>query len=267
MAEYRRPMEGKIAVITGAARGIGEGIARKIAEKGGTVILTDVSDNVHKTAETIDGSAKGYVMDVSKRESVHNVVEKIIEQYGRIDALVNNAGVSKRSPFLEYTDDIRDWMMSVMLIGVWNCTQEVLGHMVKEKYGHIVNIASVSGPVVADFGQSVYCMCKAGVVGLTKSIASEFGSENIVCNAILPGYIQSKMASNVGEFSAPGQGVSIMEEIAADVPLGRLGTPADIGYLAAFLASDEASYITGETIICDGGNKIPETHYRRHISK
>lgn len=251
--------DGKVVLVTGSARGNGEGIASVMAEKGATVILTDIIDQVFETAKAIGGSAEAYLMDVTKREEVRATVEKVIAKHGHIDVLVNNAGIANLQPFLEYTDENRDRHFNIMLNGVWICTQEILPYMLKNGYGRIVNISSDTGPEVTDHGQAAYAMAKAGVVGFTKTIAFEFAHEGITCNAILPGYILTPMVEQSAKQSRPDNPQALLDEMAQDIPMKRLGTPRDIGYLAAFLGCDESDYITGETIVIDGGNRLPET--------
>jgi len=252
--------DGKVVLVTGSARGNGEGIAQVMAEKGATVILTDIIDQVFETAKAIGNGAEAYKMDVTKRDQVRSTVEQVIAKHGRIDVLVNNAGIANLQPFLEYTDENRDRHFNVMLNGVWICTQEILPYMLKNGYGRIVNISSDTGPEVTDHGQAAYAMAKAGVVGFTKTIAYEFAHEGITCNAILPGYILTPMVMQSAEQSRPGHPMDCINEMAQEIPMKRLGTPRDIGYLAAFLGSDEADYITGETVVIDGGNRLPETN-------
>ena len=252
--------DGKVALITGAARGNGEGIARVIASKGGTVVLTDLSETVTDTAANIGGSAVGYKMDVCNPGEIKMVVDDVIAKFGHIDVLVNNAGITCITPFLETTDEIRDRTLRVLQLGVWNCTKAVIPHMLKAKYGRIVNISSVTGPVVCDPCEVAYSMAKASVMGFTRSIAVEYASSNITCNAVLPGYILTQMAIETAERTKPGHADEVIKSIESGIPMGRMGTPQDIGYLVAFLASDEASYITGIPVIIDGGNALPETN-------
>jgi len=252
--------DGKVVLVTGAARGNGEGIAQVVYDKGGTVILTDLSENVHETAKKMGERAFGYVMNVCDSKRVNEVVEDVVKQHGRIDALINNAGITCITPFLETTDEIRDRTLNVLQLGVWNCTKACIPHMVKQQYGRIVNISSVSGPVVCDPCMTAYAMGKGGVMAFTKAIAIEYAGDNISCNAILPGYILTEMAVETAERSKPGHADEIIGEIESGIPMKKMGTPKDIGYLAAFLASDEASYITGIPVIIDGGNSLPETN-------
>lgn len=257
----------KIVLVTGAAQGNGEGIARVVAKKGGTVILTDINETkVKETAEIIKaeaaeygGDTRAYRMDVGDRAEVRSVVEKVIAEFGRIDVLMNNAGISELCPFEKVTEEMREKYMRVNLLGVWYCTQEVIPYMVKQNYGRIVNMSSVNGPIAQDPGEVLYSTCKAGIIGFTKSIAVEYAGKGITCNAILPGYILTPMAWAVAEMARPRNAQSVIDEISKGVPMGRMGTAEEVGYLAAFLGSDEASYITGTGVVIDGGNRLPET--------
>lgn len=252
--------DGKVALVTGAARGNGEGISRVIAAKGGTVVLTDISPKVHETAKNIGNDALSYEMDVADVARVHWVADDVAKKLGHIDVLVNNAGITCITPFLETSDELRDRVLRILQIGPWNCTKAVIPYMVKQNYGRIVNISSVTGPIVCDPHETAYGMAKAGIIGLTKSIAIEFAGNNITCNAVLPGYILTDMAIETAERSKPGHADEVIAEIERGIPMKRMGTAIDIGNLVAFLASDEASYITGQPVIIDGGNGLPETN-------
>ena len=253
-------LSGKVALVTGAARGNGEAIARILTEKGATVILTDLSEAVKETAAKIGNGALGYVADVTDFEGVKAAVDDAVSKLGRLDIPVNNAGITMVKPFLETTDEIRDRVLRVLQYGVWNCTKACMPYFLKAKYGRIVNISSVTGPVVADPQMTAYCIGKAGVMGFTRAIAIEYAGQGITCNAILPGYIKTQMAIETAERSKPGHADEVIAELERGIPLGRMGTPDEIGYLAAFLASDEASYITGIPGVIDGGNALPETN-------
>ncbi|MHB9096031.1 MAG: SDR family oxidoreductase UcpA [Eubacteriales bacterium] len=252
----------KVAFVTGAAMGNGEGIARVLAEKGAKVILTDVSDLVFATAADIKSKgfeAIGFKMDVTKITEVKNVVEKGLKQFGRIDILVNNAGVIKLANFLEMSDEVRDFQFGVNVFGLWNCTKAILPNMIKQKHGKIVNMSSVTGPMVADEGETAYAATKAAIWGFTKALAREVAKHSITVNAVCPGYILTPMAKQIAVESNPSDADSVIEQIAGGVPVGRLGTIEEIGYSVAFLASDEANYITGTQIVIDGGSTLPET--------
>lgn len=250
--------DGKIALVTGAARGNGEGIARVIAQKGGTVALTDISENVFATAEKIGGGARGYIMDVGDELSVEKAVAQIVSDFGRIDVLVNNAGISIIKEFEQCDSALRDKYWNVLQNGPWNCTKAVIPHMVQNNYGRIVNISSVTGPVQCNTKTTIYSTAKASLIGFTRSIAIEYAPNNITCNAVLPGFILTPMVEESAARRNPENPQAVLARYAEGIPMKRLGTPEEIGYITAFLASDEASYITGVSVVIDGGNAIPE---------
>lgn len=250
--------DGKVALVTGAARGNGEGIARVIADKGGTVALTDISQGVFATAEAIGHGAKGYIMDVSDEDSIRAAVEEILRDFGRIDVLVNNAGISIIKEFEDVDSALRDKYWSVLQNGPWNCTKAVIPHMVQNNYGRIVNISSVTGPVQCNARTTVYSTAKASLVGFTRAIAIEYAGKNITCNAVLPGFIQTPMVEESAARRNPQDPQSVLKRYAEGIPMGRLGTAKEVGFVTAFLASDEAAYITGVSVVIDGGNAIPE---------
>ncbi len=254
-------VENKVAFITGAAGGNGEGIARVLAKEGANVILTDIQEKVFDTAENIRSYgfvASAYKLDVSKSEDVSTVTKKVFEKFGRIDILINNAGIAKLVPFLEMSDELRDKIMDVNFKGVWNCTKSILPVMVKQNYGKIVNISSVTGPMVVDFGQAAYSASKSAVCGLTKALALEVAKKGITVNAVLPGYVDTPMVREVAEDVSPSEPLAVIEALARNIPMGRLGTPDEVGDLVAFLSCDESRYITGSLFVFDGGSTLPE---------
>ncbi|HEX6593810.1 MAG TPA: SDR family oxidoreductase UcpA [Bacillota bacterium] len=255
-------MDGKVAVITGAAMGNGKGIAEVLAKYGATTVLLDISEKVHKTALQL--YSKGYEttafeVDVTNKSQVNETIQKAVDQYGRIDALVNNAGVMRLAEFLEMDDQTRDFHFDVNINGVWNVTKAVLPYMKKQQYGRIVNLSSVTGNMVADAGETAYAISKAAVLGFTKSLARETAPDHITVNAILPGFIHTPMAEQIAKETNPENPQEVIDGIAKGVPLGRLGKIEEVGEVAAFLASDESSYITGTQIVLDGGSTLPET--------
>jgi len=256
-------LDGKVAVVTGAAMGNGRGAALKLAEHGATVMLWDVQESVHATAAAISeqtGSAtEAFVVDIRDAPRVEAVVGGIIAKHSTIDILVNNAGVCNVVPFLEMSDDVRDKMFGVNIMGTWNCSKAVLGHMVRANYGKVVNLSSVTGPMVVDAGETAYALTKAAIWGLTKALAAEFAGHNITVNAVCPGYIATSMAESIARESNPDDPGKVLGGIAAAVPMGRLGTIEELGDLVAFLASDESRYITGTQVVIDGGSTLPET--------
>ncbi|API92613.1 oxidoreductase UcpA [Virgibacillus pantothenticus] len=257
-----KKMEGKIAIITGAAMGNGKGIAEVLAKHGAITVLLDVSKQVHDTAKEL--AEQGYEtmaleVDVTKNEDVKAGIAKVIEKYQRVDALINNAGVVRLANFEDMDDETRDFHFNININGVWNVTKAVLPHMKKAKQGRIVNLSSVTGTMVADPGETAYATTKAAVLGFTKSLAREVAPDNITVNAILPGYVLTPMAEQMAKETNPDNPQEVIDGIASGVPLGRLGKIEEVGELAAFLASDESSYITGTQIVIDGGSTLPET--------
>jgi NAD(P)-dependent dehydrogenase (short-subunit alcohol dehydrogenase family) len=255
-------LDGKVALVTGSAMGNGFGIAKVLAKYGAKVVLADVNDKVNEAAKSLQD--KGYDafavhMDVSAPAVVKEAVDKAIAHYGKIDVLVNNAGVCKLGSLETTTDEVRDFHFNININGVWNVTKAVIPYMKKQKYGRIVNMSSVTGVSVADPGECAYATTKAAIMGFTRAIAREVAKDNITCNAILPGYIQTPMADNIAKMSNPDDPASVTKGIADAVPLGRLGTIEEVGELAAFLGSDESSYITGTPVVIDGGSTLPET--------
>ncbi len=253
-------LTGKIAFITGAAMGNGEGIARVMAEKGATVILADVNEKVFEIAKCIGDCAIAYQVDITDYDGVKGVADEVISRFGHIEILVNNAGVARFVDCRNMSDDIRDLHLNVNVIGTWNCTKAFINHMIEQKYGRIINMSSVTGPVVSDPGMMAYGMSKGAVLAFTKATAMDLAKYHITANAIMPGYILTPMVRHSAHESNPENPQSVIDRIAAGIPLGRLGDPKEIGYLAAFLASDEAAFITGGEFIIDGGAGLPETN-------
>jgi len=219
--------EGKIAIVTGASQGIGASIAKELESKGATVVDLSVPE-----------------CDVTNVEMCENKVKEVFEKYGKIDILVNNAGITKDMLMLKMQKSDFDVVVNVNLGGTFNMTKAVMPYMMKARYGKIVNISSIIG-IVGNAGQANYSASKAGIVGLTKSTARELGSRGINVNAIAPGYIQTAMTDNLPE--------EVKEDFNKRIALKRMGQPEDIAKAVAFLASDEASYITGQVLVVDGG--------------
>jgi len=244
-------LKGKIAIVTGAAHGIGKEIALELARHGAEVTVTDVSDeifSVGKQIEALGTKAFPVKCDVTNLGEAQTIEEEIVQKFERIDILVNNAGIYPQKPFLEMTE--ADWtkVIGVNLNGVFHCTKAVVPKMVQQKSGKIINIASIAGAVVGYFNLTHYSASKAAIVGFTKSLALEMAQYGINVNAIAPGAI------DVGSIPA---GSEMVKQIVKTIPLGRMGLPKDIANLVAFLASDESSYITGQCIVCDGGYTLP----------
>lgn len=255
-------LAGRVAYVTGAAMGNGEGMARVLAKHGAHVLLADISDQVFKTAKSIEAEGNkttAYQVDVAKYEEVKKSVDDAIKKFGKIDILVNNVGVLKYARFLEMSDELRDWHFNVTINGTWNCSKAILPNMVKQKYGKIINISSVTGTVVVDEGQTAYATTKAALLGFTKALAREFAKYNITVNAICPGNILTPHLKGTANRVNPDNPQKVLDDMASWIPMGRLGTIEEIGDLAAFLSSDESRYITGTQIIIDGGLTLPET--------
>lgn len=252
-------LQGKIAFVTGAAMGNGEGIARVMAEKGATVVLADINEKIYETAASIGGKALAFKVDISDYEAVKRVADDVIGQFGRLDILVNNAGIARLIRVEEMSRELLDFHYRVNVVGCWNCTKAFIPRMIAQRYGRIVNMSSVTGCRVADPGMMGYGMSKAAVLGLTKATAIDVARYGITVNAILPGYILTPMVRHSAHETNPENPQAVIDAIAAGVPLGRMGEPREIGYLAAFLASDEAAYITGAEFLIDGGSTLPET--------
>lgn len=257
-----KKLEGKTAIITGASKGIGEGIARVFAKYGAKLVLAARSDTVEKLAKELTDSgyeAIGVKTDVSDKESVNNLVKTAIEKYQTIDILVNNAGICILGDLMSCSDEQRDYHINVNIKGVWNVTKAVAPYMIKNKSGRIVVMSSVTGDMVADPGEAAYAMTKSALVGFTKATARELAEYNITVNAICPGYVMTPLVEGMARQSCPEDPQSVIDGIASAVPLKRLANPEEIGELAAFLSCYESSYITGTQIVIDGGSTLPET--------
>lgn len=241
-------LEGRAAIVTGAGQGIGRGIALKLAEKGADVVVSDV--NMETATETLamvtslGRRAISVKADVSNHAQVEEMVDATIEEFGKVDILVNNAGIARSAMLLKMTAEAWDEVLTVNLKGIFHTTQAVAPHMVEARYGKIVNISSIYGRS-GTMGDSNYAASKAGVIGFTKSIARELARYEINVNAILPGMIDTPLLQGIPE--------RYLKPMIEEIPLGRVGTPEDIGNVAAFLASDEARYITGAAIEVTGG--------------
>lgn len=255
-------LTGRVAIITGGAMGNGRGGAEGLAKQGATVVLADISPKVFDTAKEFE--EKGFKafavqMDVTKPAEVKKAIDQVIEKYGRIDILFNNAGVMRFASMCEESIVQRDFMLKINVEGMWNVAREVFPHMVEQNYGRIINTSSVTGIRVADAGSATYAMSKCAIIGLTKGIAMDGAQHHITCNAICPGI----MKTNLYDELIAGFGVdstdTLMNALRDSVPVRRPGTPDDIGALVAFLASEEASYITGTEIVIDGGETLYET--------
>ena len=248
-------LEGKTAIITGAARGIGEGIALKFAEHGANIAFTYVSDGSTEKANTLVDKltamgvkAKAYKSNASDFAACEVFINDVIAQIGAVDICVNNAGISKDNLLLRMTPEQWDDVIQINLKSVFNMTKQVIRPMMKARSGSIINMSSVIGEM-GNAGQSSYAASKAGIIGFTKSIAKELGSRNIRCNAVAPGFVETDMTSYLKE----GEGA---EKYKADIPLGRFASTGDIANVCLFLACDMGSYVTGQVISACGGLNI-----------
>ena len=239
----------KIAIITGGSRGIGESIARSFIAQGATVAFTYIGSDekakeLEKSLTAGGGQARGFKSDASKMEDAENLVKEVLETYGGIDIVVNNAGITDDTLLMRMSEDQWDRVMNVNLKSCFNLTKSVLRTMLKARSGSIINISSVVG-VQGNAGQANYAASKAGILGFTKSVALELGSRNIRCNAIAPGFIETEMTGKLDEATVQGWRDAI--------PLKRGGSPEDVANACIFLASDMSSYVTGQTLNVCGG--------------
>lgn len=242
-------LEGKVALITGAARGIGKAIALKFAQEGAYVAFTDLNldENMKATEAELAAlgvKAKGYASNAASFEDSSKLIDQVVNDFERIDVLVNNAGITRDNLLMRMQEQDWDIVMSVNLKSVFNLTKAVQRVMMKQRYGSIINMSSVVG-VEGNAGQSNYSASKAGMIGFTKSIAQELGSRNIRCNAIAPGFIETEMTHQLKE--------EVREAWIKTIPLRRSGKPEDVADVAAYLASDMSSYVTGQVISVCGG--------------
>ncbi len=239
----------KNVIVTGAARGIGRVIALTFAEYGANVAFTEIAkdenfESLEKELSAFGVKAKGYVSDASNFEASQQTVEEILKDFGSVDVLINNAGITRDNLLLRMSEKDWDMVINVNLKSVFNLTKAVLRPMMKARKGAIVNMSSVVG-VSGNAGQANYAASKAGIIGFTQSVAKELGSRNIRCNAIAPGFIETKMTAKLPE--------EVIKDWMTKIPLKRTGKPQDIANACLFLASDLSSYITGQTLIVDGG--------------
>ncbi|MEO6870404.1 MAG: 3-oxoacyl-[acyl-carrier-protein] reductase [Ginsengibacter sp.] len=243
-------LEGKVAIVTGGSRGIGEAIAKKFAENGADVAFTFLSsDEKAKALETSLASlgvkSKAYKSDAAKFEDAESLISEVMKDFGKLDICINNAGISIDNLLLRMTAEQWEKVISTNLTSVYNITKQVIRPMMKARSGSIINMSSIVG-VKGNAGQSSYAASKAGIIGFTKSIAAELGTRNIRCNAIAPGFVETDMTQYLKEGDAASSFLS-------KIPLGRFGTAEEIANVSLFLASDMSTYITGQVISVCGG--------------
>ena len=241
-------LKDKVALVTGGARGIGKAIALAFAKEGADLVVADVNEEEAKnTCLEIEGmgrKALGLQMDVTDIAKVEEAVNKILDKFGKVDILVNNAGITKDNLLLRMSQAEWDAVLNVNLKGAFNCIRTVSRPMIKQRYGKIVNVASIIG-IIGNPGQANYSASKAGLIALTKTAAKELASRNINVNAVAPGFIQTEMTARLPE--------EIKQKMKEAIPLAKFGTPEDVAALCTFLVCEDSSYITGQVIVLDGG--------------
>jgi len=237
-------LQGKTAVVTGAARGLGRAIAKRFLEEGADVIMTDIDAGGLETAAAELGAMQACVMDVTRFAQVQDTFNELIKKQGHIDILVNNAGITADARLVNMTEEQFDAVIAVNLKGVFCCAKSVANHMIENGFGRIINIASVTAHN-GNFGQTNYAASKAGVISMTQTWAKELGKKGVTVNAVAPGYTLTEMVSKVPE--------KILDSIRMKTPVNRLGRPEEIGTACVYLASDEASFVNGAVLKVDGG--------------
>ncbi|HTY44802.1 MAG TPA: 3-oxoacyl-[acyl-carrier-protein] reductase [Patescibacteria group bacterium] len=241
-------LKNQVAFITGSAQGIGREIAMTFAAEGADVVVSDVNlEKATQTSQEIEGLGRKSLAlqtDVTKGEQVDEAINKILDKFGKVDILVNNAGITKDNLLLRMSEADWDAVINVNLKGTFNCTKAVSKVMIKQRKGKIINIASIIG-IIGNAGQANYSASKAGIIALTKTTAKELAARNINVNAVAPGFIQTDMTAKLSE--------ELKQKMLQVIPLNALGTPADVAKACLFLASEESNYITGQTLVVDGG--------------
>jgi 3-oxoacyl-[acyl-carrier protein] reductase len=242
-------LEGKTAIVTGAGRGIGRAIAETLAQRGCQVVIAEKQADLGEATAKEIASAYGkraiaLPVNVADLADVKEMVEKALSEFGRVDILINNAGVTRDDLIMRMEESDWDTVIDINLKGVWNCCKTIIRPMMKQRYGRIVNISSVSG-LAGQMGQTNYSASKAGVIGLTKALAREVATRNITVNAVAPGFIPTALTVDLP--------ADLKEAILKATPMGRMGQPEEVAFAVAFFASDEASYITGQVMSVDGG--------------
>ena len=239
-------LEGQVAIVTGGARGIGRGICEVFCREGATVALWDVLDGTETVKEITQNGGNIFYqkVDVTSQDSVDNAIREIIEKYGKIEILINNAGIIRDRSFLKMTEEEWDSVINVNLKSLFIVTKSVVPHMKENGYGRIVSASSINGSAGA-FGQTNYCATKAGISGFTRALCKEVGKNGITVNAVAPGFVKSVMSDSMPE--------EIIKSGIKMIPVGRIGTPEDMGHAYLFLASKEAGFVSGITLHANGG--------------
>lgn len=254
-------LKDKVAIITGGAMGNGLGIVKVFLKYGAKVVILDYADCLNDVVTDFQNrgyDVTGYRVDIRNKGAIKTAIDKVAAQYGSIDVLVNNAGVCKLERFEDMDDELRDFHFDINIKGSWNVTKICLPYM-KNRNAAIVNLSSVTGPMVADPGEVAYAATKGANLGFTKALARELVDYGIRVNAIMPGYIRTPLIDTMAVETCPEDPDSVVNSIASAIPMGRMGTIEEVGELAAFLACDESSYITGQGIVIDGASTLPET--------
>lgn len=252
-------LENKVCIVTGGAMGNGLGVVKVFLKYGAIVAILDYDNSIDEVVKSLNtDKVLGYKCDIRNKEEISNAITDIANKYGHIDVLVNNAGVARLSKFEDMSDEIRDFHFDINIKGTWNVTKACLPYM-KNRKASIINLSSVTGPMVADSGEVAYATTKSAILGFTKSLAAELVEDDIRVNAIMPGYIRTPMVDGIAKETDNSNPESVINGIAAGIPMKRLGTIEELGELAAFLACEESSYITAQGIVIDGGSTLPET--------
>lgn len=249
MSNTYKPFEGRVAIVTGGSRGIGRAISELLAVRGADLAIADIQLDVAQIAANEIAAQTGQKViavevNVADLEMARAMVKTVIDEFGKVDILVNNAGITRDDLLMRMKESDWDDVININLKGAWNCSKAVIRPMMKKRYGHIVNISSVSGQA-GQAGQTNYSASKAGLIGLTKALAREAASRSIAVNAVAPGFIPTVLTNDLPD--------ELKDTIISATPMGRMGTPEEIAFAVAFLASDEAAYITGQVLGVDGG--------------
>ncbi len=237
----------RVAIVTGAGRGIGRALALKLAGAGAVVVVNDINEDCQEVAQEIGATGRqslAVIADVASSTDVAGLVEKTTVAFGKVDILINNAGIARDQLVMRMSDEDWDKVLAVDLKSVFLCTRAVLRYMIKQRWGRIISISSIVG-LVGNPGQANYASAKAGIIGFTRAVAKEVASRGITVNAIAPGFIDTEMTRSLTE--------NQRQELLSRIPLGRLGSPDDVAAAVAFLASEDAGYITGQVLTVDGG--------------